>query len=129
MRISDWSSDVCSSDLGRVVPSVRAHGADKEIVCRILVAPTADADVARGVARRLIGTYLNVPVYRAFHADLGRDELEPMWKLWADGDRSAAVAAIPDHVVDELVVHGPPGVCSEHIARYVRSEEHTSELP
>ncbi|NYG59885.1 putative F420-dependent oxidoreductase [Nocardioides daedukensis] len=121
--VLNWLS---AEDVGRVVPAVTAHGADKEIVCRILVAPTADADLARGVARRLIATYLNVPVYRAFHADLGRDELEPMWKLWADGDRAAAVEAIPDHVVDELVVHGSPGACREHIGRYV---EHGVTVP
>src|SRR3546814_20610464 len=98
-----------AEDVGRVVHSVRAHGADKEIVCRILVAPTADADVARGVARRLIGTYLNVPASRAFPADLCRDELEPRCKRWADGARAAAGSANPVHDVEEPVVPGPPG--------------------
>jgi alkanesulfonate monooxygenase SsuD/methylene tetrahydromethanopterin reductase-like flavin-dependent oxidoreductase (luciferase family) len=42
-----------------------------------------------------------------------------MWDLWRAGDRKAAVAAVPDSVVDELVVHGTPDACREHIARYV----------
>ena len=33
--------------------------------------------------------------------------------------RDAALAAIPDSVVDELIVHGPAEACREHIARYV----------
>ena len=33
----------------------------------------------------------------------------------------AALAAIPDSVVDELIVHGPAEACREHIARYVEN--------
>ncbi|MEY2399691.1 MAG: hypothetical protein QOJ00_2865, partial [Actinomycetota bacterium] len=51
---------------------------------------------------------------------LGRgDDLAGMWKHWKDGDRKAATAAIPDHVVDELIVHGSPDECREKIQRYV----------
>lgn len=116
--VLNWLS---AEDVGRVAPTVTAHGADKEIVCRILVAPTRDAEVARGVARRLVATYLNVPVYKAFHSDLGRDDLDPMWKLWAAGDRAGAVEAVPNHVVDELVVHGDAAACQEHIQRFVEN--------
>ena len=93
--------------------------ARREIVARLMVVPTADADAARRVGRRAIAAYLNVGVYTAFHQDLGRDALEPMWKLWAAGDRAGALAAIPDDVVDELIVHGPPEACREHLAQYV----------
>ena len=31
-----------------------------------------------------------------------------MWEAWAAGDRKAALAAVPDEVVDALVVHGSP---------------------
>ena len=66
-----------------------------------------------------IAAYLNVPVYAAFHEWLGRgDVLQPMWDAWKAGDRKAALAAIPDEVVDELVVHGSPEQCREHIQRY-----------
>ncbi len=44
-----------------------------------------------------------------------------MWQAWASGDRKAALAAIPDQVVDELVVHGPPEHCRETIGRYVEN--------
>jgi hypothetical protein len=42
-----------------------------------------------------------------------------MHEAWAAGDRQAANAAIPDEVVDELVVHGPPEKCRERVAEYV----------
>lgn len=114
--VLNWLS---ADDVARVVPDVHRGGPGKEIVARILVAPTEDADRARATARRMITTYLNVPVYRAFHAALGRDDLAPMWKLWDEGDRKGAIEAVPDHVVDDLVVHGSPQECREHLARFV----------
>jgi probable F420-dependent oxidoreductase len=115
--IINWLS---ADDVARVAPIVRAHGADKEIVARIFVAPSEDAEAVRAAARFAIATYLNVPVYAAFHEWLGRGEqLQPMWQAWRSGDRSAALAAIPDEVVDALVVHGSPEQCRAHIQRYV----------
>ena len=94
--------------------------APKEVVARIFVAPTDDADTVRGMGRFAIAAYLNVPVYAAFHEWLGRGEqLGDMWRLWKEGDRKAALAAIPDEVVDELIVWGTPEQCREHIQRYV----------
>jgi hypothetical protein len=67
-----------------------------------------------------VNAYLNVPVYAAFHEWLGARARSPaMWKHWREGDRKAAAAAIPDSVVDELIVHGLAEQCREHIARYV----------
>jgi alkanesulfonate monooxygenase SsuD/methylene tetrahydromethanopterin reductase-like flavin-dependent oxidoreductase (luciferase family) len=72
------------------------------------------------VGKTAIAAYLTVPVYRAFHEWLGRaDALGPMWKAWETGDRKAAVASVPDDVVDALVVHGTPNECRMHIQRYV----------
>jgi probable F420-dependent oxidoreductase len=101
-------------------PDVSGGGAPREIVARIFVAPTDDADTVRGMGRFAIAAYLNVPVYAAFHEWLGRgDRLAEMWRLWKEGDRKAALAAIPDSVVDELIVWGTPEACREHIQRYV----------
>jgi probable F420-dependent oxidoreductase len=103
------------------VPRVRAVvGPDVELVARIFVCPTEDVDAARGLGRLLISSYLTVPVYKAFHDWLGREELlRPMHEAWAAGDRKAANAAIPDEVVDDLVVHGSPERCRERVAEYV----------
>ncbi len=68
----------------------------------------------------MIAAYLNVGVYAAFHRWLGRGaELEPMWAAWQAGDRKGALAAIPDEVVDALVVHGSFDECRAHVGRYV----------
>lgn len=115
--IINWLS---ASDVGKVAPLVHAGGPGKEIVARIMVMPTSDTDAARAVARRLIATYLNVPVYAEFHRWLGRaDQLQQMWELWATGSRSEAAASVPDSVVDALVLHGPPEACQEQIQAYV----------
>ncbi|HJQ46303.1 MAG TPA: LLM class F420-dependent oxidoreductase [Amycolatopsis sp.] len=103
------------------VPRVRAVvGPDLELVARIFVCPTEDVETARAIGRTMISSYLTVPVYAAFHDWLGRgDALAPMHKLWAAGDRQGANAAIPDEVVDDLVVHGSPDACRERIRSYV----------
>jgi alkanesulfonate monooxygenase SsuD/methylene tetrahydromethanopterin reductase-like flavin-dependent oxidoreductase (luciferase family) len=102
------------------VPAVRAvAGPDCELIARLFVCPTGDAGLARQIGRRLITAYLTVPVYAAFHVWLGRGEvLRPMQDAWAAGDRKGALAAIPDHVVDELLVHGRPGDCRERVEQY-----------
>ncbi|HEV3289327.1 MAG TPA: LLM class F420-dependent oxidoreductase [Streptosporangiaceae bacterium] len=102
------------------VPAVRAEaGPDCELIARIFVCPTSDADTARQIGRRLIAAYLTVPAYAAFHEWLGRGELlAPMRKAWATGDRKGALAAIPDQLIDELLVHGHPGRCRERVAEY-----------
>lgn len=116
--IINWLS---SEDVRTVAPIVREFGADKEIVARIFAIPDTDPDTARGIGRRAIAAYLNVPVYRAFHEWLGREELGPMWKAWDEGDRKGALAAIPDSVVDDLIVHGSAEYCRERIEAYVEA--------
>ncbi len=124
--IINWLS---ADDVGSVVPHVHAGGTGKEIVARIFVAPSDDTDTIRAAGRFAVAAYLNVPVYRAFHEWLGRGEqLGEMWKHWEDGDRRAATEAIPDSVVDELIVHGPPEACREHIQRYLDNGVDTPAL-
>jgi probable F420-dependent oxidoreductase len=103
-----------------VPTAIREVGAAKEIVARIFVCPSEDADAVRAQARRLIAAYLNVPVYAAFHEWLGRGPLlAGMWDAWKAGDRKAALAAIPDQVVDDLVIHGSPAEVRRKINAYV----------
>jgi len=117
--ILNWLS---TEDVGQVAPYVHEGGEGKEIVARIFVIPTDDRDVALAIGRRAVAAYLNVPVYAAFHEWLGRgDRLAGMWKAWKEGDRAAALEAIPEEVVDDLIVSGSPEACREHIQRYVAS--------
>ena len=126
--IINWLSP---SDVAKVAGVVRdaAGGADREIVARIFVCPSENTDVVRASARFAIAAYLNVPVYAAFHDWLGRgDQLQGMWDAWKAGDRKAALAAIPDEVVDDLVVHGSPAHCREVIDQYFANGVTTSSL-
>ncbi|MEW6470817.1 MAG: LLM class F420-dependent oxidoreductase [Actinomycetota bacterium] len=128
LRLAGQESDgaiitwLSPDDVRTVVPYVHAGGPDKEIVARIFVLPTGDADAARALGRRMIAQYLTIPVYGAFHDWLGRGEtLAPMSAAWKAGDRKAALAAIPDAIVDELIVHGAPSRCHERIDAYVEA--------
>jgi probable F420-dependent oxidoreductase len=116
--ILNWLSadDVRSS----VAELEQAGGQGKGVVARIFVVPNEDADLVRTLARRMITTYMNVHAYAEFQRWLGRGPaLQPMWDAWAAGDRKGALAAIPDEVVDDLVVHGSLAQCRAKIQRYM----------
>jgi probable F420-dependent oxidoreductase len=126
--IVNWLSP---TDVQRVAGIVHdaAGGADREIVARIFVCPSDRADVVRDAARYAIAAYMNVPVYAAFHEWLGRGAVfAPMWDAWRAGDRKAALAAIPDEAVDDLIVHGKPAECRARIEQYFDNGVTTSSL-
>lgn len=103
------------------VRQVRAEiGPDVELIARLFVCVSEDVERVRQVGRRMLASYLTVPVYAAFHEWLGRGEtLRPMLDAWAAGDRKAALKAIPDELVDALIVHGDADACRARIERYV----------
>ena len=126
--ILNWLSP---EDVPQATAVVRdaAAGVDKEIVARIFCCPSENAEVVRAGARYAIAAYMNVPVYAAFQKWVGRGPLlQPMWDAWQAGDRKAALAAIPDEAVDQLVVHGSPATCRATIARYFANGVTTSSL-
>ena len=115
--ILNWLS---AADVPTALAETKGAGAGFEVAARIFVCPTDDADHARRVGRRMIAAYLTVPAYAEFHRWLGRNEtLQPMWQAWAAGDRKGALAAIPDQVVDDLIVHGDPATCRTKVEAYV----------
>jgi probable F420-dependent oxidoreductase len=121
--IINWLS---ADDVAKVVPEV---GPGKEIVARIFVCPSTDTDKVRAMGRFAVSSYLNVPVYAAFHEWLGRGPvLKPMWDAWQAGDRKSATAAVPDEVIDDLIVHGSPDECRAHIERYFANGVTTAAL-
>lgn len=117
--VCNWlSADDVTTTTAEVAEA--AGGERREVVARIFVVPEPDPEVARAIGRRMVAAYLTVPAYADFHRWLGRGPLlEAMWEAWAAGDRKAALAAVPDEVVDDLVVHGSPDACREHVGRYV----------
>ena len=117
--IINWLGAKDVSKVNTIVQGASADGTPKEIVARLFVCPSEDSDAVRTGARFAIAAYLNVPVYAAFHEWLGNGpRLQGMWDAWKGGDRKAALAAIPDDIVDELVIHGSAAQCKAHIKKY-----------
>jgi probable F420-dependent oxidoreductase len=122
--ILNWlSPDDVRRSVTVVREAARKAGRDPaaiEITARLMIdidPPSPESDLA---VRRHITGYLNVPVYRAFHEWLGRSEvLGPMWEAWSRGDRKGAVAAIPEHVVDELILRGSIGEIAAGVRRFL----------
>ena len=119
---------VSAEDVRRVVAVIRDEAAKIgknadafQVMCRINICPTPDPR-AREAYRRAITAYLNVPVYRKYHAWLGRGAaLRPMQERWDAGDRRGALAAVPEEAIDQLGVFGTPDECRAHVARFVAS--------
>jgi alkanesulfonate monooxygenase SsuD/methylene tetrahydromethanopterin reductase-like flavin-dependent oxidoreductase (luciferase family) len=106
-------------DVRQVVAAYQAAGGDGPVIDRIMVCPNPDADAVRAAVKPLVARYLSVPGYAEFQRWLGRgDALEPMWRAWAAGDKAKATAAVPDSVVDELVVHGTAQQCRDGLAGF-----------
>jgi probable F420-dependent oxidoreductase len=117
--ILNW---LAPTDVPTALAVTKAASPDFEVTARIFVCPTDDADYARTAGRRLIAAYLTVPAYAEFHRWLGREAvLTPMWRAWSAGDRKAALAAIPDDLVDELIVHGSPADCRAKVEAYAEA--------
>lgn len=122
--ILNWlSADDVPKSVAVVREAAKAAGRDPdaiEITARLIVnldpvTPETDAGL-----RRVITGQLNVPVYKAFHEWLGREEvLSPMWGAWASGDRPGAVAAVPTSLINELVIRGTPEERRAHVTRYM----------
>src|SRR3546814_2080630 len=129
MRISDWSSDVCSSDLAeeRVIQVVEGRRLEAGGVVRgeaeVAGEGQAPADAAGGVAAELL-------VVVVAHAGLQPVRAEAALVL----GEYAGVVALGDIKLGVAFhrVALPVGAGAEQVARVepeVRSEEHTSELP
>jgi probable F420-dependent oxidoreductase len=124
--ILNW---LAAADLPKVQTELTGKKDGFDTVARIFVCPTDNQQYARELGRRMIAGYLTVPAYAAFHQWLGRGAaLGPMWTAWAAGDRRGATAAIPDDVVDALILHGTPERCREQVQEYVAGGVNTPVL-
>ena len=100
-----------------------------ETVARLMIGIDPPSPETDTFLRRHICAYLTVPVYRAFHVWLGREDLlTPMWEAWDSGDRRGAVAAIPQQVIDDLIIHGSMEEIRAHVERYLDAGVDTAVL-
>jgi len=131
--IINWlSADDVPRSVAVCREAARAAGRDPEaleITARLLInidPPSPESELA---VRRHVTAYLNVPVYRAFQEWLGRGEtLGPMWEAWRRGDRKAAVGAVPERVMNDLIIRGSMGTIRAHVQRYLDAGVDTAFL-
>lgn len=91
----------------------------RELLGRIMCFVDQPRDEVREFARWLINPYLAVPGYNRFVAAQGFDDVaRKVAEAWTNRDRKAALAAIPNELVDALVIAGPAGECAERIASF-----------
>jgi probable F420-dependent oxidoreductase len=115
--ILNWLSP---EDVRRVLPYVLDGDPEAEVVGRLFTVCAEDAVAARDLVRPLVAAYVNSGVYAAYQRWLGREQaLDPVWRRWAAGDRRAAVAAVPDALIDELFLIGSTRDIRAGIAAYV----------
>src|SRR3546814_2168667 len=120
MRISDWSSDVCSSDLRARAPITRLSGGERN---RLLLA-------------KLFAQPSNLLVMDEPTNDLDMETLELLEELLADYPGTLLLVShdrdFLDNVVTSTLVMQDVGEgrIGEYVGGYSdwRSEEHTSEL-
>src|SRR3990172_6076345 len=124
--IINWLSP---DDVPKVVAvakdAARAAGKDPDaldVVCRIFVIPTPDANVARMMGRLIVSAYLTTPFYYAFHEWLGRGPaLRPMMEAWTAGDRRGALPLVPEQVIEDVLVYGDRQQCLDKIEAYCKN--------
>jgi alkanesulfonate monooxygenase SsuD/methylene tetrahydromethanopterin reductase-like flavin-dependent oxidoreductase (luciferase family) len=104
------------SGAARVVSIVRdAGGPDLEIACRFFLLPEA----ALPLARMMFANYGSVPVYTEFFRWLGWAEaLDPMVEAYRGGDREEAIARVPEELMREIFVIGPPEEQKARLAEF-----------
>ncbi len=109
---------VSASDVERLaeLPSDRAR-----VTMVVVVCPVDDRAAVDAVARPLVASYLVAPAYAGVQRRVGRGPaLAAMWDAWDRGDAPGARRALPDAVIDELIVWGPPSECASRLAAIQR---------
>jgi probable F420-dependent oxidoreductase len=88
---------------------------ETEMICRFFCIPGDGIDTARF----MFAAYATVPVYEAFFRGLGwSDAIDPMVRAWREGDRKAALAAVPEELVREIFVFGDGPAMKARLGEY-----------
>src|SRR3546814_2974707 len=133
MRISDWSSDVCSSDLNRAQFNLRGRLrlwvgtrglCAVALVCRAVDLKLIDNAFYQKKADARILREIPIPTSRGMITDRNGEPLAvstPVASLWANPQE---LSKYPDRLPELAEATDLP---LDYLTRY-RSEEHTSEL-
>src|SRR3546814_3720824 len=132
MRISDWSSDVCSSDLEPKGAEIKRRLGQAEIVLGRIAKHVRTA--AQGFLDH-VQRIAEAGIVRRQKAQVQKLEQAGVDVVAAEGGRQAAVAVArgaafyrrPDRV-GAILPEGLPILQPQRARRIRRSEEHTSEL-
>lgn len=94
----------------------RERAPETELIGRFICCPDVDPADVRDALRWQITPYIAVPAYNRFIASQGwEDVAADVSKAWGEGDRQAALDAIPDEVVDALVLIGRSGAIKDRL--------------
>ena len=90
-----------------------------EVVCRHQVIVTDDKEGARNMIRAAFAPYYATPVYNAFLAWSGYEEVaERIREGWAAKDRDKTTSALDDQLVDDIAIIGSQEECQDRIRAY-----------
>jgi alkanesulfonate monooxygenase SsuD/methylene tetrahydromethanopterin reductase-like flavin-dependent oxidoreductase (luciferase family) len=105
--------------------AARDAGRDANTLPVSLLVPTFihdDLPTARQAAREFLVHYARGPHYaKTFAASGYGDEMDRVAKAWAAGDRPAAMAALSDALLDDVLLLGSPSRIREGIGRFARA--------
>lgn len=94
----------------------RAAAPDLELVARLICIPDQPEEEVKAFARFLLTPYIAADGYNPWIARQGfEDEARAVKKAWDARERSAAVEAVSDRLVDALVISGPAAACKERL--------------
>src|SRR3546814_1241290 len=113
MRISDWSSDVCSSDLAADIERLKTN---------------ADIDLSQGVSNRII--YLHMDQFREKSPFVTGTDKNPLLDVRVRKAISKAInrEAIVERVMEGVAIPAGQFLPEQFFGVSQRSEEQTSEL-
>jgi len=101
---------------------------DFDIAAPVMVSQGETVEQAIQIVKWMLGFYIGgMGAEKAnFHRDvIGRagfaEEAQQVQKLFLEGDKMAAVNAVPDALCDEIALVGPPGRIKERLQRWVDS--------
>jgi F420-dependent oxidoreductase-like protein len=95
-----------------------------EVAPFLAVVPLDDPAMARGMIKPLVSFYIGgmgTYYYDMFCRFGFKDNADLVRRLYNDGDRQQAAAAVSDELIDAIAICGPPEHCREKLAEWRRN--------